>query len=94
MAIPRQLRRQLPRELPVPSANRYNAMEMASPRTYTQDLLPESALPEELAEQGLYKPAGMGCEHCEFATKKTGLSGRQALRAHLKRPMLGPGEDR
>ena len=60
-------------------------MEMASPRTYTQDLLPESALPEELAEQGLYKPAGMGCEHCEFATKKTGLSGRQALRAHLKR---------
>ena len=58
---------------------------MASARTYTPDLLPESALPEDLAEQGLYKAAGMGCDRCEFVTKKTGLSGRQALRAHLKR---------
>ena len=58
---------------------------MASARTYTPDLLPESALPEDLSEQGLYKPAGIGCEHCKFTTKKTGFSGRQALRAHSKR---------
>jgi len=58
---------------------------MASARTYGTDLLPESALPSDLAEQGLYKPAGIECNQCEFATKKTGLSGRQALRAHLKR---------
>ena len=58
---------------------------MATTRTYTPDLLPELALPEDLAEQGLYKPAGVGCEHCEFTTKKTGFSGRQALRAHFKK---------
>ena len=58
---------------------------MASARAYTTDRLPETALPPDLASQSLYKPAGIECNRCEFVTKKTGLSGRQALRAHLKR---------
>ena len=57
---------------------------MATARTYAPDLLPESGLPRELADQSLYKPAGSGCNHCTFTTKKKGFSGRQALRAHLK----------
>ena len=58
---------------------------MATARTFTPELLPESGLPAELAERGLYKPAGIGCNHCAFTTKKKAHSGRQALRAHLKK---------
>ncbi len=58
---------------------------MASTTTFTPDLLPESGLPQELAERGLYKPAGIACNHCSFTTKKRGFSGRQALRAHGKK---------
>ena len=48
-------------------------------------LLPEDVLPQPLAEKGLYKPGGYQCWDCEFTSKKKGFSGRQALRAHLKR---------
>ena len=58
---------------------------MATARTYTPELLPESGLPAELAERRLYKPAGIGCNHCAFTTKKKDFSGRQALRAHSKK---------
>ena len=58
---------------------------MATARTFTPELLPEEGLPAELAERRLYKPAGIGCNHCAFNTKKKGFSGRQALRAHSKK---------
>ena len=58
---------------------------MATARTFTPDLLPEEELPPELAEKGLYKPVGIGCNHCAFTTKKKDFSGRQALRAHSKK---------
>ena len=58
---------------------------MATARTFTPDLLPEEGLPAELAERRLYKPAGIGCNHCAFNTKKKDFSGRQALRAHSKK---------
>ena len=58
---------------------------MASTTTFNPDLLPESGLPAELADRGLYKPAGIGCHQCAFTTKKKEYSGRQALRAHLKK---------
>ena len=58
---------------------------MATARTYTPELLPEEELPLELAERGLYRSVGITCHHCDFTTKKKGFSGRQALRAHLKK---------
>ena len=58
---------------------------MASSTTFTPELLPEEELPKELAERGLYKPAGIACRQCAFVTRKKGFNGRQALRAHLKR---------
>ena len=58
---------------------------MASAQTYIPELLPEEELPEELAEKGLYSPAGIACHQCSFTTKKKGYSGRQTLRAHLKK---------
>ncbi len=58
---------------------------MATARTVTPELLPEEELPPELAQRGLYRPAGIACHHCAFTTNKKGFSGRQALRAHLKR---------
>ena len=58
---------------------------MASTTTFTPDLLPEEELPPELAERRLYKPAGIACNQCAFTTKRKGFSGRQALRAHLKK---------
>ena len=58
---------------------------MASTTMFTPELLPEEQLPPELAEKGLYKPAGIACHQCRFVTKTRGFSGRQALRAHLKR---------
>ena len=74
---------------------------MATARTFTPELLPEGGLPAELAERRLYKPAGIGCNHCAFNTKKKGFSGRQALRAHSKKhkrdarawqqPLVGQG---
>ena len=74
---------------------------MASTTTFTPELLPEGALPPELAERGLYKPVGIACHQCSFITKKKGISGRQALRAHGKkhkndarawqRPLIGQG---
>ena len=64
---------------------RYTGSEMATTRTFTPELLPESGLPRELAERGLYKPAGIGCNQCSFTTKKKGFFGRQALRAHGKK---------
>ena len=58
---------------------------MATSPTFTPDLLPEEELPPEVAERGLYKPAGIACQRCAFTTKKKGFSGRQALRAHSKK---------
>ena len=58
---------------------------MTTARTYTPELLPEEGLPKELSEKGLYAPAGIGCNRCAFVSKKKGFSGRQALRAHLKK---------
>ena len=58
---------------------------MATARTFTPDPIPEQELPAELAQRGLYKPAGIACNQCAFTTRKKGFSGRQALRAHLKR---------
>ncbi len=58
---------------------------MASAATFTPELLPEEGLPKELSEKGLYAPAGIGCNQCAFVSKKKGFSGRQALRAHLKK---------
>ena len=64
---------------------RYTGSEMTTAQTYTPDPIPEQELPAELAERGLYKPAGIACHQCSFVTKKRGFSGRQALRAHLKK---------
>ncbi len=58
---------------------------MATAQTCTPELLPEEELPKELAERGLYKPAGIVCGQCAFVTKKKGFSDRQALRARLKK---------
>lgn len=58
---------------------------MAARRTYSTDLLPEETLPADLAERNLYRPAGFSCRRCSFTSEKQGFSGRQALRAHLKK---------
>ena len=50
-------------------------MEMASSRTYTPDLLPETALPEALAEQGLYKLAN-SFDLKDWALMKSVLAGK------------------
>ena len=52
-------------------------------KTYSTDRLPEEALPAALAEN--YQAAGYECARCDFIPQKDGFSGRQALRAHLKR---------
>ena len=52
---------------------------------YTTDLLPEGAVPPEIARKGLYKAAGYSCRDCNFTTKKKGFPGRQSLRAHMKK---------
>ena len=54
-------------------------------RKYTPDLLPEKKVPRPLAEKNLYKLGGYQCWDCGFTSKKKGFSGRQALRAHLKK---------
>ena len=54
----------------------HNVHPRAAPRTRT---------PPRTGQRGLYKPAGIACNHCAFTTKKKGFSGRQALRAHLKK---------
>ena len=68
-----------------PLALRYTGIDMATAQTYTPDLLPVSEVPEELADQVLYRPAGIACNRCSFTTKKKGFFGRQALRAHGKK---------
>jgi len=52
---------------------------------YLDSMLPEDKVPPELTKKGLYKPAGYACRDCSFASKKKGFSGRQSLRAHLKK---------
>ena len=54
-------------------------------RKYTPDELPEEMVPADLAEKGVYNPAGHACEHCSFVSRKKDFSGRQAMRAHSKK---------
>jgi hypothetical protein len=58
---------------------------MANRKTYTTDLMPEDAVPSELADKDLYRQAGGACRDCDFVTPKKGFHGRQALRAHMKK---------
>ena len=46
-------------------------------------LLPSSLVPQRFKDDGLYIPGGFSC-WCGWTTEKTALSGRQALRGHLK----------
>lgn len=52
---------------------------------YLDSVLPEDKVPPDLTEKGLYKPAGYACRDCTFTSKKKAFSGRQSLRAHLKK---------
>ena len=58
---------------------------MSSKNTYTPELIPEEAVPKQLADKNLYKPSGYACQECKFISNKKGFAGRQALRAHLKK---------
>jgi hypothetical protein len=47
--------------------------------------IPEEKVPKQFLNDGSYKEAGSQCRECSFRTRKRGFSGKQALRAHLKK---------